>query len=224
MFFFLDSADVNAVAKWAHLIQGVTTNPTLLGKEALKQGRNYKEIIADICRLVKGPVSVEVSAQEADLMLKEADVLRNIAHNICIKVPLTEDGLKACSILSKDGAHVNVTLCFSLTQALLAFQAGATFLSPFVGRLEDYGHPDGTQFLSDLRAIVEQDHGIETQILAASLRTPEHVVKAALAGAHVATVPENLLEKMFTHPLTVQGLERFTQDWAASGQRIVEGT
>jgi transaldolase len=216
MKFFVDTADVAEIRELneAGLLDGVTTNPSLI----MKAGRPYKEVTREICEIVEGPVSAEVTATDFNEMMREAEVLAAIADNICIKVPLTLDGLKACKALSEDGHLVNVTLCFSANQALLAAKAGATFISPFIGRLDDI-HLDGMDLIREIRQIYD-NYGFETEILAASVRTANHVKEAALIGADVVTVPPATLKTLVKHPLTDKGLEAFLADWAKTGQKI----
>ena len=216
MKFFVDTADVDEIRALADtgLVDGVTTNPSLI----MKSGRDIMEVTKEICGLVDGPVSAEVTATDFDGMMREAAVLAGIADNICIKLPLTMDGLKACKALTAQGHQTNVTLCFSATQALLAAKAGATYISPFIGRLDDMGI-DGLELIEDIRAIYD-NYGFETQILAASIRTVNHVKDSALAGADVATVPPATLKALVKHPLTDKGLEAFLADWAKTGQHI----
>lgn len=218
MKFFVDTADVAEIKILAEsgLLDGVTTNPSLVAKS----GRKMRDVIAEICALVPGPVSAEVAATEYEGMLAEARVLREIARNVTIKVPLTPDGLRACRKLTGDGAMVNVTLCFSSAQALLAAKAGATFVSPFVGRLDDIGE-NGMALIADIMTIFRQYPYLKTEVLVASVRHPMHVVEAAKLGAHVATVPPAVLRQLFAHPLTDKGLAAFLADWAKTGQRIV---
>ncbi len=218
MKFFVDTADVAEIKVLAEsgLLDGVTTNPSLVAKS----GRKMRDVIAEICALVPGPVSAEVAATEYEGMLAEARVLREIARNVTIKVPLTPDGLRACRKLTGDGAMVNVTLCFSSAQALLAAKAGATFVSPFVGRLDDIGE-SGMGLIADIMTIFRQYPYLKTEVLVASVRSPMHVVEAARLGAHVATVPPAVLRQLFAHPLTDKGLAAFLADWAKTGQRIV---
>ena len=218
MKFFVDTADVAEIKLLAEtgLLDGVTTNPSLVAKS----GRKMRDVIAEICALVPGPVSAEVAATEYEGMLAEARVLREIARNVTIKVPLTPDGLRACRKLTGDGAMVNVTLCFSSAQALLAAKAGATFVSPFVGRLDDIGE-SGMGLIADIMTIFRQYPYLKTEVLVASVRSPMHVVEAARLGAHVATVPPAVLRQLFAHPLTDKGLAAFLADWAKTGQRIV---
>lgn len=218
MKFFLDTADLNDISELTSigLVDGVTTNPSIIAKS----GADFKTRIAEICAVVKGPVSAEVVAQDYDQMRREADVLCAIADNVTIKVPMTFDGLKFCRVLVDQGRFVNVTLCFSVAQALLAASAGATFISPFVGRLDDIGHV-GVDLVAEIRAVYDQDADIDTMILAASLRHVTHVVDAARAGADVATVPPAILRQMIAHPLTDKGIATFTADWTKTGQVIL---
>jgi transaldolase len=216
--FFVDTADVAEIKELAAtgLLDGVTTNPSLVAKAK----RDFKEVIAEICTVVPGPVSAEVAATDLDGMLKEGRTLAKIADNVAVKVPLTWDGLKACRALTSEGTMVNVTLCFSANQALLAAKAGATFISPFVGRLDDAGQ-DGMELVREIRAIYDNYPDLKTQILAASLRHVTHVKQAAMIGADVATVPPAVLHALVQHPLTDKGLAAFLADWNKSGQRIV---
>ena len=218
MKFFVDTADVAEIKELAAtgLLDGVTTNPSLVAKAK----RDFKEIIAEICAAIPGPVSAEVAATDLDGMLKEGRTLARIAKNVTVKVPLTWDGLKACRTLSGEGTMVNVTLCFSANQALLAAKAGATFISPFVGRLDDTG-ADGMDVVREIRTIYDNYADLSTQILAASIRNVLHVKQAALIGADVATVPPAVLRALVAHPLTDKGLEMFLADWKKTGQRIV---
>ncbi|MBL9010558.1 MAG: fructose-6-phosphate aldolase [Alphaproteobacteria bacterium] len=218
MKFFVDTADVAEIADLAAtgLLDGVTTNPSLIAKS----GRKFLDVIAEICALVPGPVSAEVTATDTATMLKEAAVLRKIAANVAIKLPLTWDGLKACKALSDDGATVNVTLCFSANQALLAAKAGAAYVSPFIGRLDDQGQ-DGMELIQEIKDIYDNYPDLETEILAASIRHPIHVMQAALIGADVATVPPAVLRQLVKHPLTDKGLEAFLADWKKTGQSIL---
>jgi transaldolase len=213
---FLDTADPAELAQWTDtgLIDGVTTNPSLMAKA----GKPIRETLAKICALVPGPVSAEAVALDVAGMLAEAETLRAIAPNIVIKLPLTIDGLKACRQLTDIGVKTNVTLCFSAVQALLAAKAGATFISPFVGRLDDGGQ-DGMALIREIRAVYD-NYAFDTQILAASLRTPVHVRDAALAGADCATLPPNVFKQLYSHALTTAGLEAFLKDWRASGLKI----
>jgi transaldolase len=194
----------------------VTTNPSLIAKS----GRNILEVIAEICAVVDGPVSAEVAATEYKQMLKEAKVLRKIAKNVAIKVPLTPDGLRACHTLAQDGVMVNVTLCFSPAQALLAAKAGAAFISPFIGRLDDIGQ-NGMDLIADIVQIYANYPHIKTEVLAASIRHPIHLIEAAKMGADIATIPPSVIKQLYHHPLTEKGLAAFLKDWAATGQSIV---
>ncbi len=217
MKFFVDTADVNEIKELAStgLLDGVTTNPSLVAKAK----RDFKEMIAEICAVVPGPVSAEVAATDVDGMLKEGRVLAKIAGNVAVKVPLTWDGLKACRALTDEGTMVNVTLCFSANQALLAAKAGATFVSPFIGRLDDAGQ-DGMELIREIRTIYDNYAELKTQILAASIRNVLHVKQAAMIGADVSTVPPSVLRALVNHPLTDKGLEAFVADWKKTGQRI----
>ncbi len=216
MKFFVDTADVNDIRELndAGLLDGVTTNPSLI----LKSGRPILEVTKEICDIVEGPVSAEVAATDYDGMMREAAVLAKIADNICIKLPLTMDGLKACKALTSNGHMVNVTLCFSANQALLAAKAGASFISPFIGRLDDMAI-DGMELIEEIRVIYD-NYDFKTEILAASIRTVNHVKEAAMIGADVATVPPSTLRALVKHPLTDKGLEAFLSDWAKTGQKI----
>jgi transaldolase len=218
MKFFVDTADVGEIKELAStgLLDGVTTNPSLIAKS----GRDFKETVAEICAVVSGPVSAEVAATEFETMMKEANVLRKIANNVTIKVPLTFDGLKACKALTSEGTMVNVTLCFSANQALLAAKAGATFVSPFIGRLDDIGL-NGMDLIREIRTIYDNYQDLETDILAASIRTVGHVRDAAMIGADVATMPAAILKALVKHPLTDAGLAAFVADWKKTGQSIV---
>ena len=217
MKFFVDTADTNEIRDLAAtgLLDGVTTNPSLIHKS----GRKFLEVVEEICGLVDGPVSADVVAMDHATMLKEAAVLRKIADNVCIKVPLTVDGLKTCKVLSEDGCMVNVTLCFSANQALLAAKAGATFISPFVGRHDDNGF-DGMKLIDDIRLIYD-NYAFATEILAASLRHPIHVLECAKIGADVITAPPAVIMSLFNHVLTDKGLAAFEADWAKTGQSIL---
>ncbi|MEQ8480160.1 MAG: fructose-6-phosphate aldolase [Hoeflea sp.] len=216
MKFFVDTADVSEIRELNELglIDGVTTNPSLI----MKSGRDIREVTKEICDIVDGPVSAEVAATDYDTIMKEAAVLAKIADNICIKLPLTLDGLKACRALTSDGHQTNVTLCFSANQALLAAKAGATFISPFIGRLDDMGI-DGMDLIREIRQIYD-NYGFETEILAASIRTVNHVKEAALIGADVATIPASTIKALVKHPLTDKGLDAFLADWKKTGQTI----
>lgn len=217
MKFFVDTANIDDIRDLAAtgLLDGVTTNPSLVAKT----GRQFLDVLKDICAAVPGPVSAEVTATDHDTMVAEGRKLARVANNVTIKVPLTWDGLKACRALRADGTMVNVTLCFSATQALLAAKAGATFVSPFVGRLDDIGQ-DGMQLIRDIRTIYDNYPELETQILVASIRHPVHVLEAARIGADVSTVPPDVLRKLAQHPLTDKGLETFLADWKKTGQSI----
>jgi transaldolase len=214
--FFVDTADVKEIRELNDLglLDGVTTNPSLI----MKSGRDIREVTKEICDIVAGPVSAEVTAIEYSEMMREAASLAKIADNICIKVPLTLDGLKACRALTSDGHKVNVTLCFSANQALLAAKAGATYISPFIGRIDDIGI-DGMELIAEIKQIYD-NYDYKTEILAASIRTVNHVKQAALIGADVATVPPATLKALVKHPLTDKGLEAFLADWAKTGQKI----
>lgn len=218
MKFFVDTGDINEIRELCDtgLVDGVTTNPSLVASS----GKDFKDLIADICELTPGHVSAEVLATDCDTMLKEAEILRNIADNVCIKLPLTQDGLKACKVLSDDGVATNVTLCFSALQALLAAKAGATYVSPFIGRLDDIGQ-NGGDLIADIVTIYDNYQDLNTQILAASIRGPQHVLDAALSGAHVATLPPKVLRQMSQHPLTDKGLAGFMKDWEKTGQSLL---
>jgi transaldolase len=217
MKFFIDTADVAEIKELAAtgFVDGVTTNPTLISKA----GRPIKDVIKEICEAVPGPVSAEVAATDYDGMMREGTRLAAIAGNVAVKVPLTWDGLKACRALSNEGHMVNVTLCFSANQALLAAKAGATFISPFIGRLDDIGL-DGVELIHDIRTIYDNYPALKTEILAASVRTPLHVEQVAMAGADVATIPPAVLKNLVKHPLTDKGLETFLADWKKTGQTI----
>jgi transaldolase len=217
MKFFVDTADVGEIAELAAtgLLDGVTTNPSLIAKS----GRNFLEVVKEIAGLVAGPVSAEVVAMDHQGMLREAEVLRRLADNICIKLPLTMEGLRACRVLTDEGVQTNVTLCFSANQALLAAKAGATFVSPFIGRLDDVSQ-DGMGLIEDIRTIYD-NYGFRTEILAASVRHPVHVLQAAKIGADVATMPPAVIRALASHPLTDKGLAMFAADWAKTGQSIL---
>ncbi len=217
MKFFIDTAEVEDIKELNDLgmCDGVTTNPSLI----LKSGRDILEVTKEICSIVSGPVSAEVVAMDAKTMLAEGRKLAKIADNIAVKVPLTWAGLKTCKALSEEGTMVNVTLCFSANQALLAAKAGATFISPFIGRLDDI-NIDGMDLIADIRGIYD-NYGFETQILAASIRSANHMTQAALIGADVATAPPSVIKKMADHVLTDKGLEGFMRDWAKTGQKIL---
>ncbi|WP_299326999.1 fructose-6-phosphate aldolase [Parasphingopyxis sp.] len=216
MKFFADTADTDAIRELAAtgLVDGVTTNPSLIHKS----GRDIMEVTKEICGIVDGPVSAEVVATEHEAMMVEAEVLRKIADNIAIKVPLTVDGLKTCKALTGDGTMVNVTLCFTANQALLAAKAGASFISPFVGRHDDIGY-DGMNLISEIR-IIYDNYDFPTEILVASVRHPVHILESAKMGADVATMPPDVILKLFNHPLTDKGLAAFLADWEKTGQSI----
>jgi transaldolase len=216
MKFFADTADVNEIRELAAtgLLDGVTTNPSLVAKS----GRDFKEVIAEICAIVEGPVSAETTALDADGMIEQGRKLATIADNVAVKVPSTFEGLKACRTLSQAGTMVNVTLCFSSSQALLAAKAGASFISPFIGRLDDI-HLDGMELIREIRQIYD-NYDFDTEILAASIRTTNHVKEAALIGADVVTAPPAVLKALMRHPLTDKGIELFLADWKKTGQSI----
>ena len=217
MKFFVDTAEIDEIAELNDLgmVDGVTTNPSLI----MKSGRDIIEVTKEICDLVSGPVSAEVVATQANEMIAEGRKLAEIAENIAVKLPLTWDGLKACKVLSSEGKMVNVTLCFSGNQALLAAKSGATFISPFIGRLDDV-NIDGMDLIADIRQIYD-NYGYKTQILAASIRTVNHVTQSALIGADVITAPPKVIKSLINHPLTDQGLAQFMSDWKKTGQNIL---
>ena len=217
MKFFVDTADTKDIADLAAtgLLDGVTTNPTLIHKS----GRQFLDVVREICGIVDGPVSAEVIALDHPTMMKEAEVLRKIADNVCIKVPLTVDGLKTCKALTGEGTQVNVTLCFSANQALLAAKAGASFISPFVGRHDDNGF-DGMELISDIRLIYD-NYAFATEILVASVRHPIHVLESARIGADVMTAPPAVIRALFNHVLTDKGIAGFLADWEKTGQKIL---
>ena len=208
-----DTADIRDLAATG-LLDGVTTNPSLIHKA----GRDFLEVVAEICEIVEGPVSAEVVALDFEGMMREAEIVRKIADNVAVKVPLTIDGLKACKALTDDGTMVNVTLCFSANQALLAAKAGATFISPFVGRHDDIGYP-GMDLIADIRTIYD-NYAFDTEILVASVRNPIHVLEAAKIGADVMTAPPSVIRQLVKHPLTDNGIAAFMADWAKTGQKI----
>lgn len=218
MKFFIDTAEMADIRDLAAtgLVDGVTTNPSLIAKS----GRDFMEVIAEICDVVKGPVSAEVTALDAEGMIKEGEKLSKIADNVAIKVPLTMDGLKACRHFSEKGVMVNVTLCFSAAQAILAAKAGAAFVSPFVGRLDDIGQ-DGLQLIEDIVTIYDNYPQFTTEVLVASIRNPMHIVDSAKMGAHVITTPPSVMRQLVKHPLTDKGIEAFLADWQKTGQKIV---
>ena len=217
MKFFIDTADIAEIRELAEtgLLDGVTTNPSLVAKT----GRQFIDLVKEICEVVDGPVSAEVAATDFDTMLAEAKYLSTLAPNVTVKVPLTPAGLKVCRILSRDGTMVNVTLCFSAAQAILAAKAGATFVSPFVGRLDDVGQ-SGMDLIAEITQIYAMYEQFDTQVLVASIRSPAHVVEAAKLGADVATMPGSIIRQLFQHPLTDKGLAQFVADWAKTGQTI----
>lgn len=218
MKFFVDTANVDEIRELADMgmLDGVTTNPSLINKA----GKDFIETITEICKIVDGPVSAEVAATDYETMMKEGEKLATIADNVCVKVPLTPAGLKVGKNLVDNGQEINVTLCFSAAQALLAAKIGATYVSPFIGRLDDIGQ-EGMQLIRDINAIYSSYDRINTQVLAASVRGAQHVVQAALAGADVVTVPPAVLHQMFKHPLTDSGLDKFVSDWQSTGQSIL---
>ena len=219
MKFFIDTADLNEIRDLAAtgLVDGVTTNPSLVAKS----GRKFLDVVKEICAVVPGPVSAEVTATDHATMLAEGRALAKIAKNVTVKVPLTVDGLKTCKALSSEGTMVNVTLCFSAAQAILAAKAGASFVSPFVGRLDDVG-ADGMALIRDICEIYRQYSTFKTEVLVASIRHPMHIVESAKLGAHVATMPPNVLRQLFAHPLTDKGLAAFLADWQKTGQSILK--
>lgn len=211
MKFFLDTANVDQIKRINDLglCDGVTTNPSIIKKE----GRDFKEVVTEIASIVDGPISAEVTSYDYEEMVKEALEISKWAENIVVKIPMTEEGLKAINTLSKKGIKTNCTLIFSVSQGLMAAKAGATYISPFVGRIDDMGE-DGGELIYNLKQVLD-NYGLETEIIAASIRTNKHLEDAALAGAHIATIPGNLFEKLWTHPLTSQGIENFKKDWEA---------
>lgn len=219
MKFFIDTADLNEIRDLAAtgLVDGVTTNPSLVAKS----GRKFLEVVKEICDIVPGPISAEVTATDHATMLAEGRALAKIAKNVTVKVPLTPDGLKTCKALSSEGTMVNVTLCFSPAQAILAAKAGASFISPFVGRLDDIGS-DGMALIRDICQIYRQYPAFKTEVLVASVRHPIHIVESAKLGAHVATMPPNVMRQLFVHPLTDKGLAAFLADWQKTGQSILK--
>lgn len=219
MKFFIDTANVEEIRDLVAtgLVDGATTNPTLIQRS----GRKMEEVIAEICEMLPGPVSAEVTASDQEGMVKEGRHLAKIASNVVIKLPFTPEGLKACRLLTLEGTPVNVTLCFSAAQALLAAKAGATFVSPFVGRFDDIGER-GMSLIEDIVQIYGNYPDLDTQVLAASIRSPLHVVEAALAGADVATVPPKVFHQLYAHPLTEKGIAAFAEDWKKTGQTILK--
>jgi transaldolase len=218
MKFFVDTANLDDIKdlEATGLLDGVTTNPSLIAKS----GKQFVPLIKEICKVVKGPVSAEVAATDYATMRKEAEVLRKIADHVAVKVPLTPDGLKVCKELSDDGTMVNVTLCFSAAQAILAAKAGAAFVSPFVGRLDDVGS-DGMNLIAEIVTIYENYDYFDTEVLVASVRSPMHIVESAKMGAHVATCPPEVIRALYKHPLTDKGLAAFVEDWKKTGQSIL---
>ncbi len=217
MKFFIDSAEIAEIKELAAygLLDGVTTNPSLIAKS----GRDFIEVIKEICAIVEGPVSAEVAATDYEGMVREGEILAKLAKNVCVKLPLTMDGLKACKYYSNKGIKINVTLCFSAAQAILAAKAGATYVSPFVGRLDDVGQ-DGMGLIQEICEIYQNYPDFNTQVLVASVRSPIHIVMAARMGADVATIPGKVLKQLASHPLTDKGLETFVEDWKKTGQKI----
>lgn len=218
MKFFVDTGDVNDIRELeaTGLLDGVTTNPSLI----LKSGKPFLPLIAEICDIVKGPVSAEVASTDFETMMKEGEKIAEIAPNVAVKVPLTPAGLKVCKTLSDKGTMVNVTLCFSAAQAILAAKAGATFISPFVGRLDDIGQ-DGMDLIADIVGIYANYPEFQTEVLVASVRNPMHIVNAAKMGAHVMTCPPSVIKQLYNHPLTDKGLAAFVDDWKKTGQSIL---
>lgn len=218
MKFFVDTADINDIKDLAStgLLDGVTTNPSLI----MKAGKPFIPLIEEICAVVKGPVSAEVASTDYETMLKEGEKIAKIAKNVAVKVPLTPAGLKVCKHLSDKGTMVNVTLCFSAAQAILAAKAGATFISPFVGRLDDVGQ-QGLELIEDIVTIYNNYHDFKTEVLVASVRHPMHIVDSAKIGAHVVTCPPDVIKKLYSHPLTDKGLQAFVEDWKKTGQSIL---
>ena len=219
MKFFIDTADIKEIRELSEtgLVNGVTTNPSLIAKT----DRNFFDVVREICEIVDGPVSAEVTATDFDGMLAEGNTLASISDNIAVKVPLTPDGLKTCKALTDKGIMVNVTLCFSAGQAILAAKAGASFISPFVGRLDDISS-NGMQLINDICKIYNNFSAFDTEVLVASIRHPIHLISAAKIGAHVATMPPNVLRQLYKHPLTDAGLEAFLADWEKTGQSILD--
>tara|TARA_R110002126_G_scaffold13118_1_gene55880 strand:- start:110818 stop:111486 length:669 start_codon:yes stop_codon:yes gene_type:complete len=218
MKFFVDTAEIDDIKDMAAtgLLDGVTTNPSLIAKS----GRNFIELIGEICKIVEGPVSAEVAATDFPTMLKEAEKLAAIAENVAVKVPLTEAGLKTCKAMSDNGTMVNVTLCFSAGQAILAAKAGAAFISPFVGRLDDICY-DGMDLIADICHIYSMYPEFETEVLVASVRNPTHIINSAKMGADVVTCPASVIKQLYKHPLTDKGLAAFVEDWEKTGQSIL---
>jgi len=214
---YIDSSDIKEIKEInkTGLVDGITTNPSLIAK----QDKNIKVILKEICKEIKGPVSAEVTATDFNSMIKEAKILKKIAKNIVIKLPLTFDGLKACSILSKKGFKTNVTLCFSVTQALLAAKSGATYISPFIGRLDDIGQ-NGVQLIKDIRKVFDNYKELKTKILSASVRNIDHVKDVAIAGSDIVTIPPKVFHELYKHDLTDKGLKIFLDDWKSTNQKI----
>ncbi len=219
MKFFIDSADIKEIKELNQygLVDGVTTNPSIIAKS----GRDFLEVIKEICGIVSGPVSAEVAATDYKNMVKEGEFLSKIADNVCIKLPLTMDGLKACNYFSSKGIKTNVTLCFSASQAILAAKAGATFVSPFVGRLDDIGQ-DGLELIAEICEIYANYPEFKTKVLVASIRNPIHITTSSKIGADVATIPGKVFKQLASHPLTDKGLETFVKDWKSTGQKIIK--
>ncbi len=217
MKFFVDTAEVNDIKELINfgLLDGVTTNPSLIAKS----GRDFKEVIAELCTLTETPVSAEVAALDTAGMIAEGEHLAAIADNVVVKLPLTLDGLRACAHFKREGIKTNVTLCFSPNQALLAAKVGATYVSPFIGRLDDI-NLDGADLIRDIRTIYD-NYGIETEIIAASIRSPNHITEVALAGSDIATIPPSVIRKLVMHPLTDTGIEKFLNEWNSTGQSIL---
>lgn len=218
MKFFVDTADIEDIKDLAAagMVDGVTTNPSIIAKS----GRDFLPLVEEICDLIDGPVSAEVAATDYETMLKEGKKLASLADNVAVKVPLTQDGLKVCKALADAGTMVNVTLCFSPAQALLAAKAGAAFISPFVGRLDDISH-DGLTLIEDIVTIYENYDYFDTEVLVASVRHPMHITESAKIGAHIATCPPDVIRKLYSHPLTDKGLAAFVEDWKKTGQSIL---
>jgi transaldolase len=218
MKFFIDTANVDEIRELVEtgMIDGVTTNPSLIAKS----GRKFGDVIKEICSFIDGPVSAEVAAIDAPTMIEEGHKLAKIGNNVVVKVPLTVDGLKTCKVLTDEGIMVNVTLCFSAAQAILAAKAGASFISPFVGRLDDIGL-DGMDLISDICEIYTSYPKFKTEVLVASVRSPKHIVDAARIGADIVTIPPSALRQLYNHPLTDKGLDSFLKDWAGTGQSIL---
>lgn len=218
MKFFVDTGDIEEIKSLAAtgMVDGVTTNPSLIAKS----GQDFKEVIQQICKIVDGPVSAEVAATDYETMSKEAQIIRKWGDNIAVKVPLTQAGLKVCKELSDDGTMINVTLCFSPLQALLAAKAGAAFISPFVGRLDDIGS-NGLDLISDILRIYDSYPQFDTEVLVASVRNPTHILESAKMGAHVMTAPPSVIRQLYNHPLTDKGLAAFVEDWKKTGQSIL---